>query len=98
MSAILRHKNQKAVAMNLKEGIGYRSDQGMIWDELALKAERMKAYSPTGAMADLFEVQKDRLGEYRKAFRLVECQVGAVFAINTKVTQRRKGRKGRPLP
>jgi hypothetical protein len=98
MPAIMRHKNQMAVAMNLKEGIGYRSDQGMIWDELALKAERMKAYSPTGAMADLFEVQKDRLGEYRKAFRLVECQVGAVFAINTKVTQRRKGRKGRPLP
>jgi hypothetical protein len=48
MSAILRHKNQRAVAMNLKEGIGYRSDQGMIWDELALKAERMKAYSPPG--------------------------------------------------
>ena len=32
MSAILRHKNQQAVAMNLKEGIGYRSNQGMIWN------------------------------------------------------------------
>jgi hypothetical protein len=30
MSAILRHKNQRSVAMNLKEGMGYRSDQGMI--------------------------------------------------------------------
>ncbi len=39
MSANLRLKNQIAVAMNLKEGIGYRSDQGMIWDELALKSE-----------------------------------------------------------
>ncbi len=57
----------------------------MIWDELALKAERMKAHCPTGAMADLFEGQKDRLVEYRKAFRLVDCQVGAVFAINGKV-------------
>ncbi len=85
MSAILRCKNQRSVAMNLQEGIGYRSDQGMIWDELALKAERMKAYCPTGAMADLFEGQKDRLEEYRKAFRLVDCQVGAVFAINGKV-------------
>ena len=85
MSAILRFKNQREVAVNLKEGIGYRSNQGMIWGELALKAERMKAYSPTGAMADLFEGQKDRLGEYRKAFRLVDCQVGAVFALNGKV-------------
>jgi len=71
--------------MNLKGGIGYRSDQGMIWDELALKAGRMDAYSPTGAMADLFESQKDHLGEYLKAFRLVDCQVGAVFAINGEV-------------
>ena len=47
-------------------------------------------------MADLFEGQKDRLGEYLKAFRLVDCQVGAVFAGNTMVTQRRKRRKGRP--
>jgi hypothetical protein len=85
MSAILRHKNQRAVAMNLKEGIGYRSDQGMIWDELALKAERMKAHCPTGAMADLFEGQKDRLGEYMMAFRLVDCQVGSVFAVNGEV-------------
>jgi hypothetical protein len=85
MPAILRHNNQRAVAMNLKEGIGYRSDQGMIWDELALKAARMKTHCPTGAMADLFEAQKDRLGEYLKAFRLVDCQVGAVFAISGKV-------------
>jgi len=85
MSAILRHKNQRTVAMNLKEGIGYRSDQGMIWDGLALKADRMKANCPTGAMADLFEGQKDRLGEYLKAFQLVECQVGAVFAIRGEI-------------
>ena len=45
----------------------------------------MKTHCPTGAMADLFEGQKDRLGEYLKAFRLVECQVGAVFALNGKV-------------
>jgi len=85
MSAILRCKNQRSVAVNLRDGIGYRSDQGMIWDELALKAERMNTHCPTGAMADLFEGQKDRLGEYLKAFRLVDCQVGAVFAINGEV-------------
>jgi hypothetical protein len=30
-----------------------------------------------------------------KAFRPVDCQVGAVFAVNTRVTQRRKVRKSR---
>ncbi len=53
----------------------------------------MASHSATGAMADLFEGQKDRLGEYRKAFRLVDCQVGAVFAVNTGSRQGAKGAK-----
>jgi hypothetical protein len=85
MPAAMRYSNQRNVAMNLKEGIGFRSDQGMIWNELALKSERMAVHSATGAMADLFEGQRDRLGEYLKAFRLVDCQVGAVFAINGEI-------------
>jgi hypothetical protein len=85
MPAAMRFSNQRNVAMNLKEGSGFRSDQGMIWNELAAKSDRMAVRSSTGAMADLFEGQKDRLGEYLKAFRLVECQVGALFAINGKI-------------
>jgi hypothetical protein len=85
MPPSMRREHQKVVAMSLDEGVGYRSNQGMIWNEIALKSERMAAHSATGAMADLFEGQKDRLGEYRKAFRVVDCQVGAVFAINGKV-------------
>jgi hypothetical protein len=82
MSPSMRREHQKTVTMSLKRGGGYRSSQGMIWNEIALKSERMATHSPTMAMADLFEGQKDRLGEYLKAFRLVDCQVGAVFAIN----------------
>jgi len=85
MPPSMRLKNQKAVAKNLKEGIGYRSNQGMIWNDLALKSECMPVHSETGAMADLFEGKKDPLGEYLKPFRLVDCQVGAIFAINGKV-------------
>jgi hypothetical protein len=50
-----------------------------------MKSERMATHSATGAMADLFESQKDPLAEYLKAFRLVDCQVGAVFAIDGEV-------------
>ncbi len=85
MPSSMRREHQKVVAMSLDEGAGYRSNQGMIWDELALKSERMAVHSSTGAMADLFEGQKDLLGEYVKAFRPVDCQIGAVFAINGKV-------------
>ncbi len=82
MPPSMRLKNQRAVAVCLDEGAGYRSDQGMIWRDLALKADRMDVHSETGAMADLFEGQRDHLGEYLKAFRLVECQIGAAFANN----------------
>jgi hypothetical protein len=78
----MRREHQKVVAMGLNEGVGYRSNQGMIWNEIAMKSERMASHSATGAMADLFEGQKDRLGEYLKGFRVAECQVGAVFQIN----------------
>jgi hypothetical protein len=85
MSPSMRREHQKTVTMSLKRGGGYRSSQGMIWNEIALKSERMATHSATMAMADLFEGQKDRLGEYLKAFRLVDCQIGAVFAINRRV-------------
>jgi hypothetical protein len=75
------HFPPRAGAMSLKEGVGYRSNQGMIWDDLALNSDRMAVHSATWAMVDLFEGQKDRLGKYRKAFRLVDCQVRAVFAL-----------------
>jgi hypothetical protein len=57
----------------------------MIWNELAAKSARMGVRSRTGAMADMFEGQRDRLAEYLKAFLLVDCQVGAAFAINGQV-------------
>jgi hypothetical protein len=51
MPPSMRREHQKVVAMSLDEGVGYRSNQGMIWNEIALKSERMAAHSATGAMA-----------------------------------------------
>jgi hypothetical protein len=85
MPSILRREHQKKVAESLNRGGGFRSDQGMIWNEISEKSARMNVHSSTGAMADLFEGQKNHLAEYLKAFHLVDCQVGALFAINGKV-------------
>jgi hypothetical protein len=68
MPPSMRREHQKVVAMSLDEGSGCRSNQGMIWNEIALKSERMAAHSATGAMADLFEGQKDRLGGIPEGF------------------------------
>lgn len=81
MHATLRRNHQRAVAERLATEQSYRSDQGMIWSELSAKAARMSVQAPTGAMADLFEGYRDLLEDFTNAFRLVECQVGAAFAL-----------------
>ena len=81
----MRRGHQQEVAYNLRRDQGFRADQSRVWQDIAEKGSRMGTESPTGAMADLFEQQEDTLPGYRKKFRPVDCQVGAVFAINNQV-------------
>jgi hypothetical protein len=73
------------VAFSLKQARGYQADQFRVWSDIAEKGSRLGVKSPTGAAADLFEQQEDILTSYLKKFRPVDCQVGAVFAINGRV-------------
>ena len=81
----MRRGHQQEVACSLRRAQGFRADQSRVWQDIEEKGSRMGVKSPTGAMADLFEEQEDTLDSYQKKFRTVDCQVGAVFAINNKV-------------
>jgi hypothetical protein len=73
MSAQLRKRKSETVFENLRHGRQFRSDQGVVWDEIENKYARMAAErSPTMAMADLYESHKDFSSEYVKAFQPVE--------------------------
>ncbi len=85
MPASLRREHQEDVKFSLKQGRGYRSDQGRIWDNISEKSARMSVESPTHAMADVFDSYEDKLSEFLNKFQLIEWQVGAVFAINGRV-------------
>jgi hypothetical protein len=85
MNASLRHMSQDAVKSSLRRSREYRSDQGRIWAGISEKASRLGVASETSAMADIFESFEDRLSDYMKAFTLVDCQVGAVVAIDGQV-------------
>jgi hypothetical protein len=82
MSPSLRAEHSRHLREGLAGGRGYASDQAGIWDGLRAKAGRMDAASETGAMADLFQRHQSPLQEYAAAFRAVDCQVGAVLAVN----------------
>ena len=62
MPPSMRREHQKVVAMSLNEGVGYRSNQGMIWNELAMKSERMAAHSATGLWPTSLRGRKTGLG------------------------------------
>ena len=85
MSPALRAMKAEQVHHSVRETGTFRSDQGMIWNELSLKADRLEAESPTMAMADLYVKERSSLSDYVKHFRPVEMQVGAVFVINGNV-------------
>ena len=60
----LRHANLESVGANIRAGMGHQSDQGAVWDDVAMKhAELGVAASSTGAMRDAFA---NRRGELQK--------------------------------
>ena len=85
MPASIKREHQQAVRASLSKGEGFRSNQSTIWEEISAKGERLQAESSTGAMADIFHKEETRLSDFVRAFRLVDCQVGAVFGINGKI-------------
>ncbi len=58
-----------------------QSDQSAVWNEIAAKALRMEAPSPTHAMAALFERHAVSVEEYVRAFAWQPGQAGVAFAI-----------------
>ena len=85
MHASLRRNHQTRVRESLKQGRGYQSNQGEIWEDISAKLDRMKVSAPTRAMADAYDSYADKLSDYSETFQLIECQVGAVFAIDGRV-------------
>jgi hypothetical protein len=85
MHASLRRNHQMDVKSSLKQGRGYRSNQGKIWEDISGKLDRMKVSTPTEAMADVYDSYEDKLDDYLQAFGLIEWQTGAIFAINSQI-------------
>jgi hypothetical protein len=71
-----------SVSESLRRDRSRRSDQAAVWEDIALKAERMGAASPTAAAAAMYEQNRPRLEDFVAAFTPVEGQVGALFAVN----------------
>ena len=81
MNADLRKKKAQSVHFRLRESGSFTSDQGEIWEEIALKFARCQEdLSPTSALSDLYDAKRETSEDYLKNFSPVEKQLGlAVF-------------------
>lgn len=62
-----------------------KSNQAAVWRNIADKAMRLKAVSPTGAMSAIFESHASCLEEFARAFAWQEGQCGVAFAIGGRI-------------
>jgi hypothetical protein len=81
-----RARKMAQVSRSLRVANARHADQGAVWDDVADKAAEFAVRSETGAMADVYESAGERLGEFTRRFGPRPGQVGAVFAIDGRVT------------
>jgi len=62
-----------------------KSDQGAVWRNIAAKATRLKASSPTGAMSAIYERHASSVEEFARVFAWQEGQCGVGFAIGGRI-------------
>lgn len=84
MYSMGRAQRASQVTESMRTTGGRRSDQGAVWNDISMKAQRMEAQSPTGAMNAIYEKHGQRLEEYLRAFAWQERQAGVVFRIGGK--------------
>jgi len=74
----------ESVHQSLEEKQEFRSDQMAIWEDIGEKAKALKAFSPTEAMKDIYEIREKDLDAYCQAFKLVPEQKGLLVFIGNK--------------
>jgi hypothetical protein len=81
----LRHGLKSSVTHSLKDKLGHRSDQGLVWDEVRKQQDALAVESGTSALADTYDKYQQHLGEAQKALQYVPGACGLVVAIGSQI-------------
>jgi len=80
----LRRQKNRQAREQVMAGMEARATQSAVWDEVAMKSDRLGVHSRTRAMHDIYEARRSRLAELSGAVRLREDQCGALVAIGSR--------------
>jgi len=84
MAKSMRAVNLCEVNRSLELSEEFRSNQAMIWDNVAEMARDMKVASRTGAMRDVYDARGGDLDEYLKNFKAADGGKGILVFIDGK--------------
>jgi hypothetical protein len=85
MYSLGRGERVTQVTASMRSNGTRKSDQGAVWRNIAAKAARLKASSPTGAMSAIYERHASSVEEFARAFTWQEGQCGVAFAIGGRI-------------
>ncbi len=85
MYSLGRGEGMAHVTASMRSNGTRKSDQGAIWRDIAAKAARLKASSPTGAMSAIYQRHASSVEEFARAFNWQEQQCGVAFAIGGRI-------------
>ncbi len=85
MYSVGRGEQMAQVTASMRSNGTRKSDQGAVWRDIAAKAARLKASSPTGAMSAIYERHASSVEEFARAFTWQEGQCGVAFGIGGRI-------------
>jgi hypothetical protein len=82
MAHKIRARKVQCVSDSLHHSSSFASDQGEVWNEIQMLAQKAKAESPTSAMRHIFAAREEDLAKCQEVFKAVPGQVGLLVIIN----------------
>ncbi|MBN2492787.1 MAG: hypothetical protein JXQ29_18205 [Planctomycetes bacterium] len=81
----LRYLLKMSVGASALAARGHRADQGKVWKEVARQQSALGTPSATGAMADTFGAQAEKIADFRTELPYVEGACGLAVAVGKKI-------------
>jgi len=85
--ASARQSNNENVTASLKRdaSAGAVSNQSQVWDDVAEVRAKLKVTGSSSAMHDAYVQKSESVESYVRGFKVIEGQVGCIFAINGRI-------------
>ncbi len=81
----IRAKRVLQVTQSMRFSASHASDQRAVWRDIAAKAVRLEAMSPTSAMSAIYQRYASSVEEFTRAFTCESRQCGVAFAIGERI-------------